>query len=76
MSLVSARAKIGTAHRQLLAEWERAKESWDDPASQAFERHHVAPLEHSVRAAIAAIEHMAEVLDRVRRECGEADPGR
>jgi hypothetical protein len=76
VSLASARAKVGTAHRQLLVDWERAKESWDDPASQAFGRHHVDPLEHAVRSAIGAIEHMAEVLERARRECGDPDAGR
>ncbi len=76
MSLASARAKIGTAHRQLLVDWERTKESWDDPASHAFGRNHVEPLEHAVRSAIGAIEHMAEVLERVRRECGDSETGR
>ena len=76
MSLVSARAKIGTAHRQLLVDWERARESWDDAASRAFGRNHVEPLEHAVRSAIGAIEQMSEVLDRVRRECGDPTAGR
>lgn len=75
MSLSSARAKIGTAHRQLLVDWERTRDSWDDAASQAFARNHVEPLEHAVRSAIGAIEHMAEVLERVRRECGDPPAG-
>ena len=70
MSLASARAKLGTAHRQLLTDWARTKDSWNDPASQAFFRNNVSPVEQAVRSAITAIEHMGEVLERARRECG------
>ena len=76
MSLSPTKARIGAAHRQLLADWERARESWDDSVAQAFGRHLVEPLDRSVRAAIGAIEFMAELTERIGRECGDPTAGR
>jgi len=72
MSLQSAKAKVATAHRQLEVAWQRAGEAWDDPVSRALWVHHLGPLDQSVRAATAAMDHMREVLERLRRECGDA----
>jgi hypothetical protein len=71
MSLQAARAKIGLAHRQLEVAWERARETWDDPVSRALWDHHLGPLEQSIRSASGAIDQMREVLERLRRECGD-----
>lgn len=71
MSLQAARAKIGLAHKQLEVAWQRAQESWNDPVSRALWDHHLAPLEQSIRSASGAIDQMREVLERLRRECGD-----
>jgi hypothetical protein len=51
--------------------WDQAKQSWDDPASRSLEKHHLEPLESTVRAALGALDLMNEVLERVRRDCGD-----
>jgi hypothetical protein len=51
--------------------WDQAKQSWDDPASRSLEKHHLEPLETTVRAALGALDLMTEVLERVRRDCGD-----
>ena len=73
MSIPGSRAKLKDAHRQLLVAWQRAQESWDDPVSDALWRKQLEPLETTVRAALNAMDSMNEVLERVRRECGD-DP--
>ena len=71
MSLQSARAKIGTAHRQLEVAWQKAQETWDDPVSRALWEHHLGPLDQSLRAAAGAMDQMREVLERIRRDCAD-----
>ena len=71
MSVSGARAKLKDAHRSLAVAWEQARQSWDDPASRSLERHHLAPLETTVRTALGALDLMNEVLERVRRDCGD-----
>lgn len=74
MSVAASRAKLAAAHRALAAAWEQAAESWDDPASRAFWRQHIQPMENSVRAAFAALDHIGVVLERVKRDCGDDAP--
>ena len=73
MSIPGSRAKLKDAHRQLLVAWQRAQDTWDDPVSQALWRNHLEPLETTLRATLNAMDSMNEVLERVRRECGD-DP--
>lgn len=71
MSIPGARAKLKDAHRQLMVAWVRAQETWDDPVSQALWRNHLEPMETTLRATLNAMDSMNEVLERVRRECGD-----
>ena len=71
MSVSGARAKLKDAHRSLAVAWDQAKQSWDDPASRSLEKHHLELLESTVRAALGALDLMNEVLERVRRDCGD-----
>jgi hypothetical protein len=74
MSVPASRAKLAAAHRALAAAWDEVTASWDDPASRAFWMNHVEPIEKSVRSAYASLDHIAGVLERVRRDCGDDAP--
>ena len=69
MSLSVGRAKLVGSMKDLLVKWEVAKQSWDDPVSREMEQKVLAPLEPKVRAAVVAMEKMAETLAKARREC-------
>lgn len=69
MSLSVGRSKLTGAMKDLLMRWERAREQWDDPVSRDLELKVIQPLEPKVRAAATAMEKMAELLARARREC-------
>jgi hypothetical protein len=69
MSLTSAAAQLKTAYRDLLVHWDKVAEHWDDPASRAFEKKFLRPLEPSLRGALSAMEEMAEQLAKARRDC-------
>ncbi len=69
MSLTSARGQLKGALRELSLKWERTKESWNDPASRAFEKDFLVPLEPTVRRSCDAMDGMVELLERARQEC-------
>lgn len=69
MSLSTGRTRLAGSLKQLMLRWEKAKEQWDDPVSAEFEKTVLASLEPKVRAAVSAMEHMGELLGRVRRDC-------
>lgn len=69
MSLAVGRAKLVGALKELMVKWDRTKESWDDPMSQALEERVLEPLEPKIRAAATAMEKMGEVLARAKRDC-------
>ncbi len=49
--------------------WEQTQERWDDPASRAFEKEFLAPMERLGHSAVTAIDEMMELLSRVQRDC-------
>ena len=71
MSVSGSRAKLKDAHRQWLVAWVRSQETWDDPVSQALWRKQIEPLETTLRSVLNAMDSINEVLERVRRECGD-----
>lgn len=71
MSLSDSKARLTSAHRDLLIAWNRVSGSWHDDASRAFHERTIEPLDKQIRAGINAIDGMADTLRRVRNECGE-----
>ncbi|MEY5060649.1 MAG: hypothetical protein RIS45_570 [Planctomycetota bacterium] len=71
MSLSDSKARLATAHRDLMAAWYRVSEAWHDDASRAFRERSVEPLDRTLRSAMNALDAMEETLRRVRNECGE-----
>ncbi|MFM7134745.1 MAG: hypothetical protein ACKO0W_10555 [Planctomycetota bacterium] len=71
MSLSDSRARLNSAHRDLLIAWHRARESWHDDVARTFFERSIEPIDAQLRAAINALESMDEVLRRVHNECGD-----
>jgi hypothetical protein len=71
MSLSDSKARLASAHRDLMAAWHRANDSWHDDASRAFRERSIEPLDRTLRSAMNALDAMEETLRRVRGECGE-----
>lgn len=69
MSLATGRAKLVGSMKELMLKWERTREHWDDPMSRTLEDRVLNPLEPKIRAAAVAMEKMAEVLAKARRDC-------
>ncbi|QOI99143.1 MAG: hypothetical protein HRU70_01005 [Phycisphaeraceae bacterium] len=71
MSASSAKANLMDAHKKLRLAWERARSSWSDENAALFQREVIDPLEGRINAAIKGVDHVVELMRRVRQECGD-----
>jgi len=71
VSVEGARVRLQGSLRDLLLKWSEAEQVWRDATSRQFGARYVTPLEEAVRSALPAMEHMAEVLGKVRNDCGD-----
>lgn len=73
MSAADSRAKLVQASKKLALDWERVREAWRDQNCVQFDKHYVAPLEASIRAAVMAMERMAAMIDKAQHDCGDSE---
>lgn len=61
--------KLQYALKSLRLKWDETKETWTDQVRQDFERKHLAPLDTQVSSTIRAMDHIAEIIGKMRRDC-------
>ena len=71
MSINVAKANLMDAVKQLRIRWSHISSSWDDVARRQFEKDFLDPLEGKVRQAIKGLDHVSELQERAKRECGD-----
>jgi hypothetical protein len=69
MGLYEGRGNLTKGHKDLMLRWQSARSNWNDVVAEQFEETYLQPLETSLRAAVSAMDHMAQVLSRVDRDC-------
>jgi hypothetical protein len=69
MSVQDGRGQMGKAMKMLMARWNDTKSQWNDSMSHNFEKNRLEPMEADMRSAAAAMDHMAQILNQVRRDC-------
>ena len=69
MGLYEGRGNLNKGFKDLLVKWHQAREDWDDIVAQEFEKKYIEPLEMSLRTAVSAMDHMAQIMSRVDRDC-------
>jgi len=69
MSVRVSQSQLTDAYKQLRQRWDRIRERWDDPNSQALQRDLIDPLEGAVRAAVAALDSVAELMSAAANDC-------
>ena len=72
MSLSDSKARMMSAHRDLMNAWFRVSEAWHDDTARHFKERSVEPVERQLRSAMNALDQMEETLRRVRNECGDS----
>ena len=71
MSVDASMGRLLRAARELSASWEQTRAFLRDDNSRAFEERFLDPLHNSLRATQSTLGHLDEILQRMRRECGE-----
>ncbi len=71
MSINVAKANLMDAVKQLRIRWNHIASSWDDAARRQFEKDFIDPLDSKVLMAVKGLDHVAELQERVKRECGD-----
>ncbi len=71
MGVYEGRGQLAKAMKELMARWAETREDWDDSVSKAFEKRFLIPLEMDLRHATGGMDHMAQVIAAVKRDCGE-----
>jgi hypothetical protein len=69
--VLAGATRLKQTTRVLRDQWLLTEETWGDAVRQRFEERYLAPLETAVDSAINGMQAMAEVLDRVRRDCSD-----
>ncbi|MCG8405590.1 MAG: hypothetical protein MI923_10375 [Phycisphaerales bacterium] len=71
MSVRSGQAKINHALKELFHDWYNVQSVWRDEMGRKFEEKHLMPIKLRIRAADKTMSHMAALLVKVRRDCGD-----
>ena len=69
MSLADSKATLSKASRELFSRWEDVQSVWSDAQSDAFEKTYLWQLSQDVRAALAALDHMNQILQKIESDC-------
>ena len=69
MGVHEGRGGLHRAMKDLTRRWQETRGSWDDAATEAFERRFLVPLEQDLRKAVSAMDQMAVLLAQIHRDC-------
>jgi hypothetical protein len=69
MHLTTSAMELNAALKTLRLLWEEIKFGWNDAVSRDFEANYWQPLEAQVVAALRAMDRLAPILMRARRDC-------
>jgi hypothetical protein len=69
MGVYEGRGQLAKSMKELMSRWQETRQGWDDPMSRSFEKECLLPIEQDLRNAFGAMEHIAQVLAQVRKDC-------
>jgi hypothetical protein len=69
MGVYEARGQLAKLIKELGDKWSDTKLDWDDVVSHNFESKFLTPLEVDLRNATGAMDHMAQLLAQIKRDC-------
>lgn len=70
MSLDTGRYQLYSSFKTAAAHWDQTRLAWRDEVARDFEEQHWAPLERQVKLALSAMDRLAQIVVKARRECG------
>jgi hypothetical protein len=69
MSLKASKAKLARASKDIAKQWEETRHSWRDQKAREFEAEFIAPLPDSISSAMAIIDELDGVLNKIKKSC-------
>jgi hypothetical protein len=69
VNLGGSKSRLVGATKELSLHWNQTKNQWRDAKSREFERRYIQELQVNVDKAVAVIEMLDEVLNKVRKDC-------
>ncbi len=70
-NVVAGQSRLKHATLALRDQWWATEPYWNDVVRRRFEERYIAPIEPAVEAAVVGIQKLAEILDRIRRDCSD-----
>jgi hypothetical protein len=70
-NVVAGSNRLKHAMQGLRDKWRETEPTWNDTVRRRFEERYILPIDPAVDAALAGMYKLAEILDRVRRDCSD-----
>ncbi len=69
--ILAGSTRLKQTIRVLNERWLITEATWGDGVRRRFEERHLAPLAPAVDSAVVGLQKLAEVLEKVRRDCSD-----
>ena len=69
MSLSANKTRLASITKELSGNWQQTKDYWRDAKSEEFERKYMEELFDGVDTAIAVMDQLEKILNRIRTDC-------
>ncbi len=70
MGVYEGQARINKLVKDLDGRWHEIRLVWNDPNSHALEERFIRPVMEDARNALAAMDHLKQILNQIKRDCG------
>jgi hypothetical protein len=67
--IVAGSNRLKFAVKALQEHWRMTEATWSDSVRRRFEERYILPIDSAADAALIGMHKLAEVLDKVRRDC-------
>ena len=71
MGMHEGRASLRKSMKELTMRWAEVRSQWSDSNAHAFEDRFLVPFEQDAKMAISGMDAMAQILQKIKQECGE-----
>lgn len=69
MGMHEGRAQVNKSVKELMTRWSETKSQWSDANARGFESKYLIPMEQDAKAAVGAMDHMAQILAKIKQDC-------
>jgi hypothetical protein len=71
MGMTEGRASLRKSVKELMMHWAETRSHWTDVNAHRFEERFLNQFNQDAKQAISGMDAMAQILQRIKQECGE-----